>query len=318
MFATSTELYSIEHSDNHHTIRLANVNAEIVMDSSDAMTTCHITVTDNERASVGNLQTVKEYVLENYGAKAWFTFASNIAFPITEESPDRTVNVRVIDLQNQQQLIDRLFSKRKEPTAHIEHIRAQYDLIKSEEWRVITTPEECADKYEAIFYFKKHNTTFVTEQKIRDNIYSSEAEELKIANENILQLTVLDEEDNIAATLKVLHHANMLYFADYIVREDLRNNGVGQALAIYGLELATEKFASDDHPIEYAWYIGGGDGERGNGAHLTEQLGAIPYSDLPEMAAGMYAQFGAPGPKLLAAAHRPLPEEVLEVAPPGT
>lgn len=183
-------------------------------------------------------------------------------------------------------------------------------------------PAQFTGGYEKLFTFKKANADFVTEQKIKNGLYSAIAEEVKITqNEFAHHFALYDDKTNqFIGCIQLCVHHNLGYLSDLIVGKEYRNQGYAQYLLASALTRLTELVDKDDHQqVEGAWLIEGGhdEGDPLIPVHhrlYDELLGAKPMTADLQRQLGVRLMFGVAKELLLNASNRDkeAPQESLD------
>ncbi len=274
-------------TNNHHIITdtTDTFKAVIRMNPRDAMVFCQINISKEE--SIPNtLRDFGTFFYENYGGKS--------LIQVNQEDYDTFINAGFSETPvNADTARLMKFSNFMTIASNKQSVSYNLDKFKSQQYIMLSSPENYSDKYEALFQFKCQNATFVTQEKIEKGIYSAEAEEDKIKNEFVRYFTIV-ENNKIIATLMVVMHGNMAYVSDYIVRKDKRGNGLGQAIIVKAFEQLK---------VDKLWFIAGVQNRVTN--HLYDEVfqSSIIDSKL-QKEYGLFVKFGPPGPILLSAAGR--------------
>ena len=245
---------------------------------------------------------LKEFVSifdTQYGGKAILTIAPELSLllePILLKPSASQFTARYITINDITDAITYISTSKT-------HVRTQLAKFASNEYQFLTKDQlkECPD---TLFKFKIENASFITPEKIEQELYSATAEAEKLDNP-FVEHYAIQSAGKIIACVMVALHGGYGYISDYIVASALHNQGIGQTLLLKAFEKVHERCPNG------IWIIAGGDGTKANGEHLYKDV--FPTQDLNEAQEklGFYFRFNAPGAELIN-----ISDKNLSAAPP--
>lgn len=289
--------------DDFH-IQAREFAVDIIMNPHDAMNFASILELPTDwHLRVAYLREFKRFFVRECGAKlsidlapCYFSEAREAGFNDKELK-----NVKCIDSETMLNAIGAMRNKAKvqawltqldAPNSNITFQRVTSNLIDEE--------KSLANE---LFLFKLANAPFVTAPKLAQGLYSPSAEARKARNIHVREFMIKMNGEIVATLMLALHNQNKrVYAADYIVRLDMQDKSLGQAIIVKSADHMHLEFQNS---ITSSWLISGGDGETAKGEHLYSNVIPLqPVTFATQQRLGLFVEFGNPGAITLAAANR--------------
>ena len=286
-------------------------SADIKMNPRDAMVFANVyrLPKENQEAILTEFET---YLKEKVGGKILLQLPEDVA--ATHGEAKDMPAVKFITPANLQSAHAAAANKAKLKTIDAQIVSGAISLLDH--------PNLFMSEHANLFAFKKVNADFVTEQKIKNGLYSAFAEEEKITNNEFAHHFALYDETTylFIGCIQLCVHNNLGYLSDLIVDKAYRNQGYAQQLLSIALTRLVDIVNKDNHQeVEGAWLI---EGTHDEGDPLIpvhhrlydELLGAKPMTAELQRQLGLRLMFGPAKELLLTASNRDLlpPQESLD------
>lgn len=269
-------------------------SANIIMNPRDAMVFAEITgLPERQEDAQEIMAEFLRFLKKEYGGKRILRIPPELMPMVNTVLAPGAFDSRFSTKEQIQQAIEKV----KEP------VQRQLARLHAGEIKLLDN-EALKTRANELSTFKILYSSFANVAKIENGQYSEFAEYEKLENPYVKHFAV-EVEGQIGACVMYVVHGDMLYVSDFIVRKDLREQGLAQAMIIKTLQQLVDAHSQ----IKGGWYVAGGYGQKGVGAHLYSDV--FPSISLREeqeqqQKQGLFVEFGGPGSMLLVAANRDL------------